>query len=147
MLFWGREGVSTLFDILKYDPPSETAAFLDFSGSLSHLGHWRKSQRCLWNQPGPSAGPSECLFVPPALRWEVLHWGHSSKLTSHPGVQRRMLLRMFWCYTVEEELACPICNQHKSSNQSPDGYLHPLPIPYYPWSHISLDFVTGLPPS
>lgn len=25
------------------------------------------------------------------------------------------------------------------------GYLHPLEIPIYPFDHISLDFVTGLP--
>ena len=28
-----------------------------------------------------------------------------------------------------------------------DGLLHPLPVPRCPWSHISLDFFTGLPPS
>ncbi len=27
------------------------------------------------------------------------------------------------------------------------GFLRPLPIPSRPWSHIALDFVTGLPPS
>lgn len=27
------------------------------------------------------------------------------------------------------------------------GQLHPLPIPFPPWSHIAVDFFTGLPPS
>lgn len=43
--------------------------------------------------------------------------------------------------------ACPICAQNKSSNRPPVGLLNPLPIFRQPWSHGSLDFVTGLPPS
>lgn len=43
--------------------------------------------------------------------------------------------------------ACPVCSQHKTTRQSPAGYLCPLPIPRRPWSYISLDFVTGLPSS
>lgn len=30
---------------------------------------------------------------------------------------------------------------------APDGLLRPLPVPGRPWSHIALDFVTGLPVS
>lgn len=43
--------------------------------------------------------------------------------------------------------ACPVCVRNKSSNQPSSGLLHPLPIPRRPWSHLALDFVTGLPPS
>lgn len=43
--------------------------------------------------------------------------------------------------------ACPVCASGKSSHRPPAGFLHPLPIPRRPWSHITLDFVTGLPPS
>jgi len=38
-------------------------------------------------------------------------------------------------------------NRHKPSHLAPTGLLRPLPVPHRPWSHISLDFVTGLPPS
>ncbi|KAI3360676.1 hypothetical protein L3Q82_002542 [Scortum barcoo] len=43
--------------------------------------------------------------------------------------------------------ACPVCSRHKSSHHAPAGLLQPLPVPRRPWSHVSLDFVTGLPPS
>lgn len=29
--------------------------------------------------------------------------------------------------------------------QSTTGLLRPLPVPHHPWSHISLDLITGLP--
>ncbi len=44
-------------------------------------------------------------------------------------------------------ISCPVCAQSKSSNSPLAGLLRPLPIPSRPWSHIALDFVTGLPPS
>ena len=43
--------------------------------------------------------------------------------------------------------ACTICAQGKASHQSPLGLLQPLPVPSCPWSHVALDFVTGLPKS
>lgn len=44
-------------------------------------------------------------------------------------------------------LACSTCAENKNSNRPPVGLLQPLPIPSRPWSHLALDFVTGLPPS
>uniref|UniRef100_A0A9J8BGI7 Integrase catalytic domain-containing protein n=1 Tax=Cyprinus carpio carpio TaxID=630221 RepID=A0A9J8BGI7_CYPCA len=44
-------------------------------------------------------------------------------------------------------LACPTCAQCKPVNRPPDGLLNPLPVPSHSWSHIALDFVSGLPPS
>uniref|UniRef100_A0A3P9H7T2 Integrase catalytic domain-containing protein n=1 Tax=Oryzias latipes TaxID=8090 RepID=A0A3P9H7T2_ORYLA len=43
--------------------------------------------------------------------------------------------------------ACTTCARAKSSNSPPAGHLQPLPAPQRPWSHIAMDFVTGLPPS
>jgi hypothetical protein len=42
--------------------------------------------------------------------------------------------------------ACMICAQNKTPWQAPASLLQPLPVHHCPWSHISLDFVTGLPP-
>uniref|UniRef100_A0A8D0AQG0 Reverse transcriptase n=1 Tax=Sander lucioperca TaxID=283035 RepID=A0A8D0AQG0_SANLU len=43
--------------------------------------------------------------------------------------------------------ACTICARGKASHRPLTGLLRPLPLPGRPWSHIALDFVTGLPPS
>ena len=43
--------------------------------------------------------------------------------------------------------ACTVCAQNKTPRQASSGLLQPLPVPHHPWSHISLDFVTGLPSS
>uniref|UniRef100_A0A4W5LK00 Integrase catalytic domain-containing protein n=1 Tax=Hucho hucho TaxID=62062 RepID=A0A4W5LK00_9TELE len=44
-------------------------------------------------------------------------------------------------------LACSCCATGKTSNRPPEGLLQPLSVPSRPWSHIALDFITGLPPS
>lgn len=116
---------------------------------------WEVEERvkaALEDQPDPSSCPPDCLFVPQTLRSDVLQWAHSSRLTCHPGIQRtrEVLQQRFWWSTLEEDTqgfinACPVCNQHKPSHRAPAGFLQPLPVPHRPWSHISLDFVTGLP--
>ena len=111
-------------------------------------------QEALRNQPGPSACPADRLFVPENLRSQVLQWGHNSRLACHPGSTHtcHLLTQRFWWPSLRRDVreyvcACPTCNQSKSSNQPPSGLLQPLPVPSRPWSHVSLDFVTGLPPS
>jgi hypothetical protein len=43
--------------------------------------------------------------------------------------------------------ACATCVRSKDLRQRPQGLLLPLPTPSRPWSHQSMDFVTGLPVS
>lgn len=52
-------------------------------------------------EPDPGGGPNNHLFVPKAVRANVLQWGHSSQLTCHPGSSRTLefLLRRFWWHT------------------------------------------------
>ena len=42
---------------------------------------------------------------------------------------------------------CAVCKRSKASRHKPYGELSPLPIPEFKWADISMDFVTGLPPS
>ena len=94
------------------------------------------------------------IFVPEDARPEVLQWAHSSSLACHPGVRRTLALlsRRFWWPSARRDLeefvvACPVCARAKGTSQRPQGLLQPLPVPHRPWSHIVVDFVTGLPES
>lgn len=60
--------------------------------------------------------------------------------------------RHFWWPNKNKDVkdfvaACSTCARNKNNNKPPAGRLLPLPSPSRPWSHIALDFVTGLPPS
>ncbi len=102
----------------------------------------------------PARCPEGLLFVPESVRTSILQWDHSSGLACHPGVARTLALikQRFWWPSVARDarefvLACPVCAVGKGSNRPPVGLLRPLSIPSRPWSHIDMDFVTGLPPS
>ncbi len=69
----------------------------------------------------------------------------------HSGVRGTLaaISQRFWWPTSERDVrrfvaSCHVCAQTKSRNSPPAGLLRPLPIPSRPWSHIALDFVTGL---
>ncbi len=103
--------------------------------------------------PPPGCPPCR-LFVPEILRSDIIRWGHCSKVACHPGVSRTMFLikQRFWWQSMARDiclfvLACSVCATSKTSNRPPAGLLQPLSVPSRPWSHISLDFVKGLPPS
>lgn len=94
------------------------------------------------------------MFVPKTVRSAVLRWGHASKFTAHLGVSGTLatVCQRFWwlsmaCDVRQYVAACPVCAQVKSGTSPPAGLLQPLLFPSRPWSHIALDFVTGLPPS
>lgn len=104
--------------------------------------------------PDPGGTPPNTLFIPEAARLEVLEWGHASKLACHPGLTRtlHLLRQRFWWPSMTQDawsyiVACPICARGKSSHLAPAGLLHQLPVPRRPWSHIAMNFITGLPAS
>ena len=43
--------------------------------------------------------------------------------------------------------SCSVCALRKTPRHLPRGKLQPLPVPQRPWSHLSVDFLTDLPPA
>lgn len=111
---------------------------------------WKTHQ----SQPDSGKGPSNHLFVPDSAHPQVLQWGHFSKLTCDPGYNRALafLHQCFWWPTMAQDtreliIACSICTRGKPSYLNPAGLLYPLPIPSQSWLCITVDFVSGVPPS
>ncbi|KAK7883236.1 hypothetical protein WMY93_029410 [Mugilogobius chulae] len=132
--------------------PSSPAGCLQLKGTMmSAIKVIEEAQR---TQPDPGHGPPGKTFVPDSVRSQVLKWVHASRFACHPGVSRTfsLLKRYFWWPSMDKDTksyvtACHVCARGKSSHSPPSGLLQPLPVPSRPWSHIALDFVTGLPPS
>lgn len=94
------------------------------------------------------------IYVPEALRDVILERYHDSPLAGHFGAEKTQALiqrKYFWPKLAKDVgdhvTSCSVCAMTKSSRHKPYGELTPLPAPTHKWKDISLDFVTGLPPS
>lgn len=79
---------------------------------------------------------------------------HSTPLGGHMGetkTLRRLQDNFYWDnmrHDVHLHISeCSVCQHIKHINRKSVGLLQPLPIPSSLWEELSLDFVTGLPPS
>lgn len=101
-------------------------------------------ERTFWEtqqqHPDPGTGPPNRLFVP-----------DYSQLSCHPRMNKTIypLRRHFWWPTLDNDASSLLHVPHvlRARHKSPAGLLQPLPMPGRPWSHIALDFASGLPVS
>nr|GEV45373.1 DNA/RNA polymerase superfamily protein [Tanacetum cinerariifolium] len=89
-----------------------------------------------------------------SLREALLTEAHSSPFSVHPGSTKMYhdLKQYFWWSGMKRDVAmfvarCLICQQVKIEHQRTSGLLQQLDIPFWKWDEISMDFVTGLPPT
>ena len=94
------------------------------------------------------------IYVPPSCRSSVLNICHDSPSAGHFGFKKTFSLinRDFWWPTMSSDIisyirSCEICCRSKTQRHKPYGFLNPLEIPDRPWTSISMDFITDLPPS
>uniref|UniRef100_A0A8C7WS22 Gypsy retrotransposon integrase-like protein 1 n=1 Tax=Oryzias sinensis TaxID=183150 RepID=A0A8C7WS22_9TELE len=138
------------------DPTIPSVPILPSSCVLAGLSWEIESaiHQALATDPDPGHGPADRQYVPASVRSQVLTWVHGSRFSCHPGFRRTLfqVKRRFWWPSMTADTkafvaACTICATSKSTHQAPAGLLNPLPIPSRPWTHIAIDFVTGLPVS
>ena len=98
----------------------------------------------------------ERLYVPEhdALRLRLLQDHHDSPAAGHPGRAKtfELLSHTYYWPTMRKDTErfvanCHTCQRTKATRRGPHGVLRPLSTPNQPWTDISMDFVTGLPPS
>ena len=96
------------------------------------------------------------IYVPNdiALRQELISRCHDDPLAGHFGVAKTLeLLRRKYHWrdigeqTREYVSTCDICQRTKTPRHCPYGELQSLPLPKEPWQELTMDFITGLPPS
>ena len=97
----------------------------------------------------------ERLYIPQGpTRLRVLQSRHDFPAAGHFGFNKTLELisRDFWWPQMWKDvkefvLSCDICSRSKTPRHRPYGLLQPLSVPRRPWSSVSMDFITDLPPS
>jgi transposase InsO family protein len=88
------------------------------------------------------------------LRRTLVSLYHDDPLAGHFGRNRteELLRRRFHWVHLQRSVSeyvddCPICQGNAAPRHRPYGTLESLPIPPRPWAELSMDFITGLPPT
>ena len=92
--------------------------------------------------------------MPTGMRDHLISWTHTVPVSGHPGIGHTIacLTEKYWRPTLARDVwvyvsSYSICAQSKTPRHLPYGKLLPLLVPQRLWSHLSVDFVTDLPPS
>lgn len=98
----------------------------------------------------------ERLWLPnyEPLTTRIIQTTHDSFLAGHPGRDATiaLLCRKFFWPGINQDVRrfvrnCEVCGRTTIWRDKKKGLLKPLPIPKRVWQEISMDFITGLPPS
>ena len=103
-----------------------------------------------------SSPQGRCLCIPDHgdLRSTILTEHHDAPYSGHLGIKKTLssLKRFFFWPGMKRDVtlyinSCDSCQRNKPVNQAPAGKLQSLPIPTRRWQQVSMDLITGLPPS
>ena len=96
------------------------------------------------------------VYVPndPDLKLRLLQEHHDTTYSGHFGITKTYaaIATHYYWPTLYRDVSryvksCDACQRNKPTQQATPGLLRPLPLPTSRWSHISIDFIVGLPAS
>lgn len=98
----------------------------------------------------------QAIIIPDAedLRLQLVKECHDSPAAGHPGQQKTydLVSRNYWWPKMKDFVhqyvnSCDTCQRTKVPRHKPYGQLKSLPVPPFPFSSISMDFIEQLPTS
>lgn len=99
----------------------------------------------------PGTGPSGKMFLSKCMIKRVLDWVHNHRFTCHPGINRMLSFsKNIFLVANYEPWHKRFCHSHFhlcTEQESEPATCRTPPSTPHTWSHISLDFITRLPPS
>ncbi|GJP75374.1 hypothetical protein CLOP_g5828 [Closterium sp. NIES-67] len=151
------EHLQRVFEILRrerfYVKLSKSKFALE---KVQFLGHMVSAQGVHWDSDIAYRKGSTKIGVPnyPPLRQLLLKEYHDVLYAGHFGSNKTLTgiaKHYYWPHLTEDVqkfvTSCDTCQRIKSSKQKKAGLLQPLPVREEPWQVVSLDFITGLPPT
>ncbi|CAI7858988.1 unnamed protein product [Closterium sp. NIES-54] len=115
-----------------------------------------KKKLLQWDHDVALRKGSTKIWVPnyPPLRQLLLKEFHDVLYAGHFGSNKTLagIAKVYYWPHMANDVqkfvtSCDTCQRMKSSKQKKAGILQPLPVPEQPWQVVSLDFITGLPPT
>ena len=92
--------------------------------------------------------------VPEELQEALIREHHDDPVHGHPGITRtiELIQRNYGFPGMKAKVSnyikkCAECQKNKHNTHAPYGELQEIEPPGQPWEDISMDFITGLPPS
>jgi hypothetical protein len=112
-------------------------------------GSWQTDHKGLLRYNGAVYVPND-----QAVRQEIMKINHDDPHGGHFGAVRttELIRRKYFWPTIATNIkdyvrGCDVCQRTKAPRHRPYGELQSLPIPERPWKSVSMDMITGLPPS
>ena len=119
------------------------------TGSKPASQRWERGADGVVRLDGRIYLPAGC-----GMRAQIIRSHHDDPLAGHFGAKRTQELisrKYFWPGLPTDVrtyvASCTTCARVKAARHKPYGELQPLPVPKGPWEDLTMDFITGLPPS